>query len=140
MTRKEGAALLKRAAAVRRRIEHWRKTREKRTAMPEELWESAAALAAEWGVYPIARSVGVDYDSLRKRVRQVAAEQKTETEPRDEGGFVELSASQLLGPQDQHGAVMELSTADGATLQIRMPPGQPVDVLGLAGTLCRRGA
>ena len=40
------------------RIEQWRTTRERRTAMPPELWTEAVKLAQRYGVYPVARWLG----------------------------------------------------------------------------------
>jgi hypothetical protein len=36
--------------------------------MPEKLWAAAVALATEFGVCPVARTLPVDYTALRKRV------------------------------------------------------------------------
>ena len=54
--------------SVRRRIEMWRRTRERRTAMPEALWKAAAELARLRGVHPIARALRLDYYSLKGRL------------------------------------------------------------------------
>jgi hypothetical protein len=38
---------------LRSRIERWRRTRERRTVMPAELWAEAVALAGRHGAYPV---------------------------------------------------------------------------------------
>ena len=56
-----------RLEALRRQIERWRGTRTKRSPMPESLWQVAAALAREHGVYAAAQELGLSYGSLRTR-------------------------------------------------------------------------
>jgi hypothetical protein len=56
---------------VRRRIEHWRETRTRRSPMPGDLWEAATSLARVHGIYTIAREFGLHYDSLKSRVGAV---------------------------------------------------------------------
>jgi len=53
-------------------IERWRKTRTKRTRMPEKLWTLATALGRAHGVYRISQDLGINYDSLRVRVVSAA--------------------------------------------------------------------
>jgi hypothetical protein len=70
---------------ARRRIARWRETRPYRgAAMPTALWAAALALARQHGLYTTARTLRVDYGSLKKRLG-----------PADAGGvpspaFVEL--------------------------------------------------
>jgi len=51
MAAKRGAALPAEVKGVRKRIEHRRRTRRKRSAMPEELWNAAASLARDRAVH-----------------------------------------------------------------------------------------
>lgn len=53
---------------VQRRIEHWRRTRRCRTAMPEELWMAAAAVARVRGVNATADALRLDYYRLKSRL------------------------------------------------------------------------
>jgi hypothetical protein len=50
--------------AVRERLESWRRTRTTR-GIPEPLWRSAVRLARRAGVYPVARALGLNYESLK---------------------------------------------------------------------------
>ena len=53
---------------TRRRITRWRDTRTHRGApMPAALWAAAIALARQHGLYTTARTLRVDYGSLKKR-------------------------------------------------------------------------
>ena len=54
---------------TRRRIARWRDTRTHRGApMPAPLWAVAVALARQHGLYTTARTLRIDYGSLKKRL------------------------------------------------------------------------
>lgn len=54
---------------TRRRIARWRETRTHRGApMPATLWVAATALARQHGLYTTARTLCLDYGSLKKRL------------------------------------------------------------------------
>ena len=136
MKRRQQPPLPKDVAQLRDRVDHWRKTRRKRSPMPEALWDEAASLARVHGVYPICRAVRLNYENLRKRAEQAAhGSHDGEACP---GGFVELSAAQLLGAPASTQTVLELSDREGTRLTLRLPPGGEVDVPGLVASFQRR--
>ena len=54
---------------TRRRIARWRETRTHRGApMPATLWAAAVALAGQHGLYTAARTLRIDYGTLKKRL------------------------------------------------------------------------
>ena len=57
-----------RFAAARQRFERWRATRRGRGRIPERLWMSAVKLASAYGLCRTARTLGLDYNALKKRV------------------------------------------------------------------------
>jgi len=59
---------------VRRQFEDWRRTRERRTRIPEPLWRAATETAAVVGVYQTAKTLGINSGSLKKRVKEVAVD------------------------------------------------------------------
>lgn len=122
-------------AALGRRVERWRNGREKRSPMPESLWQEATRAARKHGVSPVCRHVGLGYASLQKRV--AAAEAASSEESAGEG-FVELSAAQLLGGSPSQ-TMLELSARDGTRLTLRLAPGSEVDVVGLVEGFRGRG-
>lgn len=69
MRTKKGEARLE---EVRRQFEHWRRTRERRTRIPEPLWRAAVETAAVAGVYPTAKALGIHPDSLKRQVKAAA--------------------------------------------------------------------
>jgi hypothetical protein len=118
---------------VRDGIALWRRTREKRTRMPSELWAGAVALARARGTYRVARALHVDYESLARRVAEAGGERTSETKS---GGFVELRGADLLGGA----TVVEVSDVDGARMTIRLGAGNALDATALVGAFRRRAA
>ena len=76
-------------------VETWRRTREKRGPMPEELWSEAVVLAKEHGTCRIARAVGIDYASLRGRLQRSGTAPTRQDE--SSGSFVELPTTVPAG-------------------------------------------
>jgi hypothetical protein len=107
--------------------------------MPEPLWEAAVELAQADGIYPIARALAVNYQSLKCRVAMAS-----NGGSRAPAGFVELTPMPA-NPADASGSVprgetvLELSSGGGATLTIRLPSEREFDVERLAEAFLRRG-
>jgi hypothetical protein len=74
------------------RLEQWRQSRPKRSAIPDELWAAAAALARRDGVNRTAAALRLDGGKLKRKMgTSVAADKK---EP---PAFVELLAASASG-------------------------------------------
>ncbi len=128
------SALPGKVEEVRGRIEHWRRTRERLTAMPEELWFEATSLARAHGVYRISQALSVNYSNLRKRVERSGESMREESASR---GFVEISPQQFSGPYGTRQTMVELSRADGTRLVVQSSGPDGIDVLGLAEIVMR---
>jgi hypothetical protein len=122
--------------AVRERIEHWRRTRKKRTAMAEELWTAAVVLTEERGLYPVARRLKLNYDALK--ARGLAAELERRAGPSAAPGFVELPAAQVFGAPPRPSSEVELESTDGSRMTIRMRAGEALDVGQLSAAFWER--
>lgn len=138
MDRWEGATRAASVGRLRERIDDWRRRREKRCAMPEELWAAAVADAEHGSVYRTARALGVSYSTLRWRV--AAAKLERQQEAGRVAGFVELLAPASAGDGEGADVEVELSAADGARMRVRAPAGEALDVAGLARVLWERHA
>ena len=128
-----------RVKQARGRIEQWRRTRAKRSPMPEPLWDAAVELAQAEGIYPIARALALNYQTLKCRVAMAS-----KGNSRTPAGFVELTpmpANPPLasGSVSRGETVLELSSGGGATLTIRLPSEREFDVERLAEAFLRRG-
>jgi hypothetical protein len=109
--------------------------------MPEELWSEAVEMAARHGVYRVSRSLGLEFNKLKKLLEQ------RNGKPRRVGGqkaagFIEVPAAGLLGAPAAaaavaSGAVVELFGADGARLRISVTGPAAVDLPGLVAAFWR---
>ena len=91
--RAAAAAQLKHVAE---QIEQWRATRPKGTPIPPQFWRQATQLAAELGVYQVARGLKLSYDGLQQRVnRQPSPGGAAQILP---GGFVEIGSAEQPHP------------------------------------------
>ena len=138
MRRTRPRATCARVRQARAGIEKWRKTRKKRSPMPEALWAAAVELAQSDGVYPIARALRVNYQSLQCRV--AIASSATRPQIGTPRGFVELNSALPIAQRPlPAGPVLELSDGNGATLTIRLPAERALDVERLARAFLQRG-
>jgi hypothetical protein len=101
--------------------------------MPARLWNEASLLARELGIHRVKCALGLNYESLKKRVGEIGARRSA---PGKTSEFVELSGAQLLGPA--RGVVVEVSDADGGRLTVHLGTGSELDVAGLVEAFRRR--
>ena len=94
---------------VQKGLDAWRKTRKRRSRIPDHLWESAARVAGQYGLYKTARALRLDYNSLKKRLKAVT--DGNESAP----AFVELiqtvsspSSECLIELESRHGEKMRI--------------------------------
>lgn len=101
---------------VRCRIEHWRRTRRCRTAMPEELWAAAAKVARMAGLNATARALRLDYYCLKARMSKASSSsQKAVT-------FVEVPVTApLTAAAPAVEFLVELERPDGGRMRARLP-------------------
>jgi hypothetical protein len=132
MAQRQGQTTEERIGEVCGRIEHWRQTRLKRSPMPEALWDAAAAIAREAGVYRVMRALGVNYETLKRRVEEQGACRKASA-----GAFVELAPASLVGP-GADGCVVEVQERDGTRLRVQLAGGDRLDVVALVAAFRRR--
>ena len=67
MAKQNQQALPADLAKARDRLTAWRQTKEPSSRIPEALWKRAVELAAKYGVHRTARTLRIDYYSLKKR-------------------------------------------------------------------------
>ena len=117
---------------LRRRLDSWRRSRAKLGPIPPPLWNDAAALARVQGIHPIARSLGLDYNALKRHVRagKVAAITAMPVAP---SAFVELALVPSSPPPAE--CTAELERRDGARMRIKVARSE--DLLALAESFLR---
>lgn len=117
---------------LRRQLDSWRRSRTKLGPIPPPLWHEAAALARVRGVHPIARSLGLDYNALKRHLRagSIAASTATPVAP---SAFVELALVPSSPPPAE--CTAELERRDGARMRIKLARSE--DLLALAESFLR---
>ena len=132
-------------AELRERIEQWRRTRQKRSPMPAELWSEAVSLARSGGACPVARGLGIDFGSLQRRIADGSAGEQQDAAgrfvapPAPPGQFVAWSGAELLGAAvTANGAQVEVTGGDGARLTVRMTGTGALNVVELVEAFGRR--
>ena len=134
MARQGRDATSRRVERARREIDRWRSKKEGRSApMPSRLWDQASLLAREHGVHRIKCALGLNYESLKKRVGDVGGRGGARAAAAE---FVELRGTPLPGPAPA--VVVEVSDADGSRLTVQLGTGSGFDVAGLVEAFRRR--
>ncbi len=88
---------------VQHRFDFWRKTRKRCSPIPETLWSSAVELAREHGLHRTARTLRLNYYSLKKRFPLIPG---SPSRAQRETTFVELLPPQggFVQPANGHKA------------------------------------
>ncbi|MFZ1134789.1 MAG: hypothetical protein WAN69_07575 [Candidatus Korobacteraceae bacterium] len=113
-------------SGVAERLERWRQGRKRGDRIPATLWVEAAELASRYGVNRTARTLGLDYYHLKKRVKT-----SSRTGPRKSAAdvrFEELPASAFAAPLE---CVIQFENSAGARLRIEWRGNTAPDVAAL---------
>jgi hypothetical protein len=113
-------------SGVAERLERWRQGRKRGDRIPATLWVEAAELASRYGVNRTARTLGLDYYHLKKRVKT-----SSRTGPRKSAAdvrFEELPASVFASPLE---CVIHFENKRGARLRIEWRGSTAPDVAAL---------
>jgi hypothetical protein len=113
-----------RLEAGRRHFERWRRTRKGHARIPERLWVSAVRLASAYGLCRTARTLGLDYYALKKRVNSKAPHDSSAQEAATP--FVELLPPQRACLPE---CIVELEHPRGAKMRIRLTGHQGTEVV-----------
>lgn len=129
-----GKRLPPRVTAARLNIERWRRTRIHRAPMPETLWSSAVALAREYSVCSVARTLRIDYKALRVRATDAGTAERTAS-----AGFIELLSPPSVSVPAPRETVLECSDGSGMKIHLRQTGDVDIDVIRLVDVF-RNGA
>jgi hypothetical protein len=136
----EAASLPKPVGSLLEGIEHWRETREKRSPMPEELWDEAVKLARVFGVYVISRDLRLNYARLKERVEtETTGDDERDGHDADDSiAFVEVGLGSIPEKASRDEVVVEVRSADGSEMTIRLPSQMSMDVGDWVGAFVAR--
>jgi hypothetical protein len=108
---------------LQRQLDQFRSTQPRRTKLPESLWQAAVELARQYGIYPVARPLRLDYMGLKKRLGGVPSRRKT-TKP----AFVELIPPRVKPLEE---CVIEFDAPSGSKMRIQWKASGPRDWVSL---------
>lgn len=111
---------------VEEQFRTWRRTRGKRCAIPDRLWQAAESLYPKYSVYHISKSLGLNYTDLKHRI---GPKRSTELSvPVTKADFIELDLSDSMSPAD---CVVEMQDSNGSKMRMHFKGGIGVDLLEL---------
>ena len=114
MNRKRTESIAEPIAQLQRQLEEHRRMRPRRAKLPESIWDAAAELAREHGVYAVAQPLRLDYMGLKKRLGEVASRRPDKPKP----VFVELITPP---PAAREECLIEIKSARGDKMRIHWP-------------------
>ena len=106
---------------LQRQLEEFRSSQPARTKLPESLWQAAVELAQQYGIYPVAHPLRLDYMGLKRRLGEVSSPDRHKVAA---PAFVELVAAQ---PATLEACVIEFESARGAKMRIHWKAATPPD-------------
>ena len=111
---------------VRDQFESWRKSRERRTAIPEALWEAAVRLSEDYSTLQISKSLRLNYTALKNRVQA----SHSGSSPRTGSGpaFVELDFGRSIFPAE---CIVEMEDKSGSKMKMHLKGVSGVGLLEL---------
>jgi hypothetical protein len=120
---KKNVSLPESITELRAQLEEFRATHPRRTRLPESVWQSAAELGRCHGLYVVARSLRLDYSTLKKHVNGSTLpcrSRQKKSSPR----FVELVGTARASVDEY---VIEFAYARGAQLRVHCRTNTPPD-------------
>ena len=133
MSRKALPPLPPECEELREQLEHWRKTREKRSRVPDAVWESAARLAQEHGTNRIARALRLNHSTLKKRLN--GASEPGAAKKQSAQAFAEVNVCQSASPA---GYVVHVEKRSGTQMRIELKGGAVHDILAIMRAFCNQ--
>lgn len=100
---------------LHRKLEEYRRLQPRRAKLPEPIWDAAAELAREHGVYAVAQALRLDYMGLKRRLGGEVASQRPD---KSKTVFVELIAPPLAKSEE---CLIEFESARGGKMRIHWP-------------------
>jgi hypothetical protein len=120
---KKNASLPESITELRAQLEEFRATHPRRTRLPESVWQSATELARCHGLYVVARSLRLDYGTLKRRVNESTLPCRSR-QKKSSPQFVELVGTARASVDEY---VIEFASARGAQLRVHCKTSAPPD-------------
>jgi hypothetical protein len=120
MNRKSTSPIPEPIVQLQRQLDQFRSTQQRRTKLPESLWQAAVELARQHGVYSVAQPLRLDYMGLKKRLGGAPVVRRKAAKP----AFLELIAPHRATLEE---CVIEFESAGGGKMRIHWKTAAPPD-------------
>lgn len=104
----------------------WRRTRGKRCAIPDQLWQAAESLYPQYSLYHISKALGLNHTKLKQRIVPTPSTELSATVTKAD--FIELDLSDSMPPAE---CVVKLQDSNGAKMRMHFKGRIGVDLLEL---------
>lgn len=111
---------------IQEQLEDYRRNQKKRTPIPKQLWEAVINLYPKYNIHQIARTLRLNYASVKKRIVQLQKKKAPPVTP----AFIQLDipSPPKLPEPDQNEWSIEMENADGAKMRIGVKSSQMLDI------------
>ena len=106
---------------LRRQLEEFRSSQPGRVKLPESLWQAAVELARQYGIWPVAHSLRLDYMRLKGRLGEVKPAHRRQAAP---PSFIEVVAAQ---PAVLEVCMIEFESPRGTKMRVQWKATTPPD-------------
>ena len=118
----QAALLPESITQLQAQLAEFRSTHPARARLPQSVWQSAADLARRYGLYIVARSLKLDYSTLKKHVSGPDSRSRVRNNARPK--FVELMGATRQSVDEY---LIEFESARGRKLRIHCKTNTPPD-------------
>ena len=107
---------------LQRQLEDFRNSQPGRVKLPDSLWQAAVELARQFGIYPVAHPLRLDYMGLKKRLGKLS--QPPHRRRAAAPAFIEMVAAE---PATQEAWLIEFESSRGSKMRIHWKTTTPPD-------------
>jgi hypothetical protein len=111
---------------VQKQFAHWRRSRAKRGAIPDALWQAAVMLFPDYPVHRISKALRLNYTDLKHRVN--AYRSTCDQIDVNTASFIELGLSAPMPPAE---CIIEMADQKGASMRMYFKGQAGLDLLEL---------
>ena len=120
---------------IREQFETWRKTREKRTTIPDVLWEAAISLCPRYSLCQVSKALRLNYSDLKLRVQ--ASQSFLQSSPVIDPAFLDLGLKNPIFPAE---CTIEMEDQNGAKMRMYFKGEAGLDLLELGKVFWSKGS
>ena len=121
---------------VKKQFKQWRNTRQKRTTIPEPLWQAAIDLSREYPGNIISKTLSLSYTDLKRRIKAAGM---VKSDNKEEACMIEADNKEVIphfigfdfDREISRGCIVEMENAKGGRMKIHFRGNTGDDLVGL---------